>query len=210
MSADGVKVVDDKIMEWPTPVNLEELRLFFLEIAHIAAPQHALTEKLKPWEWTGFCDEAFVQLMTTLSSHLILSFPQFNMGFTVDCDASLEGLGAVLSQEDDRCVVAYASHVLTKQEQQYCATRREMLALVWAIHYFKPYFSEHPFIVRTDHSTLKCQRSCQNMTLQWNIAQALSMEMLTPYQGCLLGSVVQVKTRWDINAGLRQHLYILN
>ena len=150
VSADGVKVDDDKIkciVEWPTPVNLEELRRFlgiasyyrkFIKgFAHIAAPLHALTEKLKPWEWTGLCDEAFVQLKTKLSSPPILSFPQFNMPFTVDCDASLEGLGAVLSQENDRCVVAYASRVLTKQERQYCATRREMLALIWAIQYFK-------------------------------------------------------------------------
>ena len=168
VSADGVKVDDDKIkcvVEWPTPVNLEELRRFlgiasyyrkFIKgFAHIAAPLHALTEKLKPWEWTGLCEEAFVQLKTKLSSPPILSFPQFNMEFTVDCDASLEGLGAVLSQENDRCVVAYASRVLTKQERQYCATRREMLALVWAIQYFKPYLWGRPFRVRTDHSALK-------------------------------------------------------
>ncbi|KAL5516500.1 hypothetical protein EMCRGX_G001844 [Ephydatia muelleri] len=115
VSADGVKVDDDKIkciVEWPTPVNLEELRRFlgiascyrkFIKgFAHIAVPLHALTEKLKPWEWTGLCDEAFAQLKTKLSSPPILSFPQFNMQFTVDCDASLEGLGAVLSQENDR------------------------------------------------------------------------------------------------------------
>ena len=168
VSADGVKVDDDKIkciVEWPTPVNLEELRRFlgiasyyrkFIKgFAHIAAPLHALTEKLKPWEWTGLCDEAFAQLKTKLSSPPILSFPQFNMQFTVDCDASLEGLGAVLSQENDRCVVAYASRVLTKQERQYCATRREMLALIWAIQYFKPYLWGRPFKVRTDHSALK-------------------------------------------------------
>ena len=85
-------------------MNLEELRRFlgiasyyrkFIKgFAHIAAPPHALTEKLKPWEWTGLCDEAFVQLKTKLSSPPILSFPQFNMQFTVDCDASLEGLGS--------------------------------------------------------------------------------------------------------------------
>ena len=168
VSADGVKVDDDKIkciVEWPTPVNLEELRRFlgiasyyrkFIKgFAHIAAPLHALTETLKPWEWTGLCDEAFVQLKTKLSSPPILSFPQFNMPFTVDCDASLEGLGAVLSQENDRCVVAYASRVLTQQERQYCATRREMLALIWAIQYFKPYLWGRPFKVLTDHSALK-------------------------------------------------------
>eukprot|EP00731_Ephydatia_muelleri_P010468 Em0005g1054a len=95
VSADGVKVDDDKIkciVEWPTPVNLEELRRFlgiasyyrkFIKgFAHIAAPLHALTEKLKPWEWTGLCDEAFAQLKTKLSSPPILSFPQFNMQFT--------------------------------------------------------------------------------------------------------------------------------
>ena len=37
-------------------------------------------------------DEAFVQLKAKLSSIPIVSFPQFNMKLTVDCDASLEGL----------------------------------------------------------------------------------------------------------------------
>ena len=123
--------------------------------AHIAAPLYALTEKLKPWEWTGLCDDAFVQLKAKLSSSPILSFPQFNMEFTVDCDASLEGLRAVLSQENDRYAVAYSSRVLTKQEQRYFATWREMLALVSAIQYFKPYLWGRPFRVCTDHSALK-------------------------------------------------------
>ena len=30
-----------------------------------------------------------------------------------------------------RHIIAYASRVLTKTERQYCATRREMLAVVW-------------------------------------------------------------------------------
>ena len=41
-------------------------------------------------------DKAFGQLKAKLSSPPIFSFPQFNMEFTVDWDASLEGLGAVL------------------------------------------------------------------------------------------------------------------
>ena len=98
-----------------SPESLEELqhflgiasyyRKFIKEFARIAAPLHALTEKLKPWMWTELCDKAFRQLKAKLISPPILSFPQFKMEFTVDCDASLEGLRAVLSQENDRCVV---------------------------------------------------------------------------------------------------------
>ena len=57
-------------------------------------------------------------------------FPQFDKTFVVDTDASQDCLGAVLSQDRDRHVIAYASWVLTKAERQYCVTRQEMLAIV--------------------------------------------------------------------------------
>ena len=52
----------------------------------------------------------------------------------VDADASQEGIGAVLSHQHNGRVLTYASRVLTKTERQYCATRREMLALVWSVY----------------------------------------------------------------------------
>ena len=120
------------------------------------------------------------------------------MEFTVDFDSSLDGLEAVLSQKNDRCVVAYASRVLTKQERQYCATRWEMQPLVWAIQYFKPYLWGHPFRMHTDHSALKCKwlknfKDPHGQVARWlelenlseydfrvELGQALSTEMLTP------------------------------
>ena len=52
------------------------------------------------------------------------------MIFVMDADARQEGIGAVLSHQHNGRVIAYASRVLTTTERQYCATRREMLALV--------------------------------------------------------------------------------
>ena len=143
--ADKIKCVEN----WPTPTDRESLRQFLgfasyyrkfiRNFADIAAPLHALTEKSKPWHWTERCDKAFVALKVKLASPPILSFPQFDRTFVVDADASQEGVGAVLSHLDDGRVIAYASRVLTKAECQYCATRRELLALVWSVRQFRAY-----------------------------------------------------------------------
>ena len=52
-------------------------------------------------------------------------------------------------------VISYASRSLTKPERKYCATRKEMLALVWAVGQFRPYLLGRPFTVRTDHSAVQ-------------------------------------------------------
>ena len=125
--------------------------------ALIAAPLHRLTEKPKAWSWTLECEQAFNALKEKLTTAPILAFPQFDLEFTVDCDASSEGLGAVLSQNHDRkeCVISYASRTLSKAERRYCATRKEMLPLIWAIRQFRPYLYGKKFTVRTDHNALK-------------------------------------------------------
>lgn len=92
-----------------------------------------------------------------LTSSPILAFPRFDIEFTLDCDASGEGLGAVLSQICDgrEYAISYASRTLTKAERQYCATRRELLALLWGCRQFRPYLYGRHFTVRTDHNALK-------------------------------------------------------
>ena len=79
----------------------------------------------------------------------------------MDCDASDYGLGAVISQRQDRDekVIAYASQVLEDRERQYSTTKKEMLAMVYAIKHFRYYRYGRPFMVRTDHNTLKWLQS---------------------------------------------------
>ena len=59
-----------------------------------------------------------------------------------------------LQEDGSECVVAYASRALSKQERNYCVTRRELLAVVSFLQHFKKYLLGKPFTIRTDHSTL--------------------------------------------------------
>eukprot|EP00731_Ephydatia_muelleri_P024465 Em0016g736a len=120
-----------------------------------------LTEKGHVWHWSSDCDAAFLQLKERLVTSPILGYPVFNQPFMVDTDASGEGLWAVLSQyvSGVERVIAFASRSLSKAERKYCATRREMLALVWAIKHFRPYLYGRRFTVRTDHASLRWLQS---------------------------------------------------
>ena len=66
-------------------------------------------------------------------------------------------IGAVLTRmhEDGEHPVVYISRVLTAQEQNYSATERECLALLWAIKRLRPFLEGYKFTAITKHSSLK-------------------------------------------------------
>lgn len=66
-----------------------------------------------------------------------------------DTDASNVGISAVLSQvqQGEECVLAYGSRKLSKTEQNYCTTRRELLAVVEFTSHFQKYLLGCPFTV---------------------------------------------------------------
>ena len=69
----------------------------------------------------------------------MLAFPDFDRNFVLETDASILGLGAILSQiqEDGNLhPLAYASRSLSKSEKNYSATDLETLAVVWAVTHY--------------------------------------------------------------------------
>ena len=174
------------IREWPTPRNAKEVRSFvglcsyyrrFVRgFADIARPLHKLVE-LDEFCWSGECDEAFNTLKKALTSPPILAYPVDVGLFILDTDASGQGLGAVLSQvqDDGERAIAYYSRALSRAEQQYCVTRRELLAVVESVKHFHHYLYGRHIVIRTDHGSLKWLMRFKNPEGQiWRWLQVLN------------------------------------
>ena len=85
--------------------------------------------------WEDQHQTAFDEVIRLLTSAPILGIADRGQPFTLHCDASGTGLGAVLYQKQDGVtkVIAYASRGLNKTEMNYPAHKREFLALKWAM-----------------------------------------------------------------------------
>ncbi|GJV42490.1 putative reverse transcriptase domain-containing protein [Tanacetum coccineum] len=76
-------------------------------------------------------ESAFQLLKQKLCEAPILALPEGNDDFVVYCDASLQGLGAVLMQREK--VIAYASRKLKPHEENYTTYDLELGAVVFAL-----------------------------------------------------------------------------
>ena len=126
--------------------------------------------------------EAFDALKEALSTSPVLGYPNFTREFILETDASLNGLGNILSQQDkDRNihVIAYASRSLCPSERSmhnYSSAKLELLALKWAVtEKFCDYLLGLWFQVYTDNNPLAyVQESKLGVSqIQWHSELAL-------------------------------------
>ena len=180
----------NKVKDWPIPKNAKEVhsflglasyyRRFIPQFSKWASPMHdlirpiATTKKRAPriklpplapnlpkFVWTAEHQGSFDKLKEALTSAPILAYPNYSRKFVLETDASLKGLGAVLTQEDDDGnfrVISYASRTLKPYERSmrnYSSAKLELLALKWAVcEKFKDYLIGSRFTVLTDNNPL--------------------------------------------------------
>ncbi|KAJ9561583.1 hypothetical protein OSB04_006743 [Centaurea solstitialis] len=92
------------------------------------SPLTTLTQKDKKFIWGEKQEEAFQLLKYKLCNAPILALPEGTDNFMVFCDASHQGLGCVLMQNEK--VIAYASRQLKDHEKNYITHDLELGAVV--------------------------------------------------------------------------------
>ncbi len=184
ISSRGVATDPSKIeavAQWPRPSSVTELRSFlgfssyyrqFVEgFAKLAAPLHKLVGELAGVKgkqtgrsfasaWSERCQVSFEGLKGNLTTTPVLAYADFSRPFILEVDASYQGLGAVLSQENEGKVrpVAYASRSLRPTERNmsnYSSMKLEFVALKWAMtEKFREYLLGNKCVVFTDNNPL--------------------------------------------------------
>ena len=127
--------------------------------------------------------------------------PDFAKQFTVDCDASGAGFGAVLHQDDGP--LAFFSWPFAAHHLKLAAYERELIGLVQAVRHWRPYLWGHHFLVHTDHYSLKFlldQRLSTVLQHQW-ISKLFGFDFTVEYRLGWLNTVADALSRRDVEDG---------
>ena len=177
----------DKVRDWPVPKTSKEVHSFIglasyyhrfipnfakwskplnaliVPPAHQAKVCHGEMKKfeLTKFVWSKECQEGFDALKHALTTAPVLAYPDYTQPFILETDASLKGLGAVLSQkgkDGEVRIIAYASRSLRPSKRSmrnYSSAKIELMALKWSVcEKFKDYLLGSKFTVFTDNNPL--------------------------------------------------------
>ncbi|XP_003241242.1 uncharacterized protein K02A2.6-like [Acyrthosiphon pisum] len=167
---DGLRKDPEKvncISKIARPQNVTELKSFLgminyygkfvKNLAKILAPLHNLLKKSNAFVWSKICDKAFNSIKTILMSEQVLTHYNPDLPIVLTCDASNNGLGAVLSHvlsDNTEKPINFASRALSSAEKNYSTTHKEALAVVWGVTKNYQYLKGREFIIRSDHKPL--------------------------------------------------------
>ena len=154
------------------------------DFAELAKPLTTLTRKDQEFTLGSSQQQTFEKLKTRLCTTQVMAYPDFSKPFILATDASGIAIAAILSQIQDGIErpLAYTSRQLNKNETSYCASELEMLALVWAVKYFRCYLYGRHFVVKTDHAALTYLKKFADSNprlMRWSLslaAHSLSVE----------------------------------
>lgn len=122
-------------------------------MSDVSAPLRQLLENDAEWSWGSEQEKSFQWLKALATNAPTLKFYDVKKPFTLSVDASSEGMGAVLLQ--DERPIAYGSRTLTDCQRWYAQIEKELLAIVYGCEKFHQYVYGRDIQVESDHKPLE-------------------------------------------------------
>ena len=151
--------------------------------------------------------DSFNKLKEALTSAPVLAYPNYDKPFILETDASLKGLGAVLSQEDDEGnyrIIHLPSCMLKPYERSmrnYSSAKLELLALKWAVcEKFKDYLIGSKFTVLTDNNPLTyvCTSCLGAAQICW-LSDLMLFDFEIKYRAGKSNQAADALSQWPVN-----------
>jgi hypothetical protein len=111
----------------------------------LCAPLTDLTKK-GAFKWSEEAQITMDKMKKVMSTCPVLALLDFNLPFTLECDASGEGIGEILIQ--NRHPLAYESRKIRGPELLYVIYDKEMLAIIHTLAKFQQYLVGSRFVVK--------------------------------------------------------------
>ena len=122
------------------------LQMFVPHLSSNTEPLRALLKKENCFAWDKNTNTCFQKIKSQLQKALLrpLRYYDWTKPVTLQCDASLKGLGACIIQDGQP--IAFASKSLTDTETHYANIERELLAIVYGCEKFHTYLYRRTFM----------------------------------------------------------------
>jgi len=189
ISPDGLGVAAskvEKILDWPAPRNVAEIRAFLGLVNYIGGfipglAQHSsllsgLTKKGIEFEWKEAQQRAFEDIKRLVQNTPVcrpISYDNPEPIFVV-ADASNYAIGGYYGQGKDHKTMrpaGFHSRSLNSAERNYPTHDKEMLAIIDCLKKWQPVLTGTRFDILTDHAPLthwKTQRDLSPRQIRWN------------------------------------------
>jgi hypothetical protein len=120
-------------------------------------PITKLVKKAKMFKWTAKCQIVWEDIKNRYIQATILISLNWKLEFHVHTDASQLVVGAILAQNPTSKIdqhVMYSSRLFNFVEKNYTITKKEALALIYALHKFRHHLLNNMFTFFVDHMAL--------------------------------------------------------
>ena len=159
------------------------LSKFLPRLSKLAEPIRELSKDKVPFYWGPKHQAAFQEMKKEIYCAPVLAYNTPKKETMLQTDASINGLGACLLQEEKP--VYFASKALTEAQKGYVAIELESLAVVWAMEKFHHFLYASYFIQETDQKPLEAilSKSLNQATprIQWILIRTFAYHFTVRY-----------------------------